>query len=112
MFLDEKLGEIYDKFLPNAEAVNFTKIDLTVRSILSALTSELLSPKDEQAYLIALKRANNSFKLFRKQNDRFGIFKENAFELFCWNRIKHKFDVAKLIFKRLGRKIPSDVRKS
>ena len=112
MFLDEKLAEIYDKFLPNAEAVNFTKIDLTVRSILSALISELPSPQDEQAYLIALKRANNSFKLFRKQNDRFEVFRENAFELFCWNRIKHNLDAAKLIFKRLGWKIPSDARKS
>ena len=113
MFLDDKLKELYDTY-----AINFTGeakevcYDYTKKLILRACAAELPDPKNPEAFLLELKRVNNSFKLFQRKHDSQHIFEPNSFEMFVWDRVKDDEESALRIFKRLGWKNPLNKRKS
>lgn len=107
MFLDERLKAIYEEKI-SSDGVNLLSTTKQgVFEIIDTCRGELPSPMEVKSYIIAMKRVNNSYKLFKKQYDKIAILREDAFERYCWNKIKDN-PKSHQLFKELGWKVPSD----
>lgn len=107
MFLDERLKAIYEEKISSDGIRLMSTTEQGVFEIIDTCCGELPSPTEVRSYLVALKRVNNSYKLFKKQYDKVGLLREDAFERYCWDKIKDK-PKSRQLFKELGWKVPSD----
>lgn len=107
MFLDERLKAIYEEKISSDGIRLLSTTEQGVFEIMDACRGELPPPTEVRSYLIALKRVNNSYKLFKKQYDKVAILREDAFERYCWSIIKDN-PKSRQFFKELGWKVPSD----
>lgn len=106
MFLDERLKAIYEEKI-SSDGINLlSTTEQGVFEIIDTCRGEL-PPSEVRSFLIALKRVNNSYKLFKKQYDKVAILREDAFERYCWGKIKDNTK-SRQLFKELGWKVPSD----
>lgn len=107
MFLDERLKAIYEEKISSDGVTLMSTTKQGVFEIIDTCRSELPPPSEVKSYLIALKRVNNSYKLFKKQCDKVAILREDAFERYCWKKIKDN-PKSRQLFKELGWKVPSN----
>ena len=106
MFLDEKLKAIYEEKISSDGVTLMSTIEQGVFEIIDTCRGELPPLKEVKSYIIAMKRVNNSYKLFKKQYDKVGLLREDAFERYCWNIIKAD-PKSRQFFKELGWKVPN-----
>ena len=106
MFLDERLKAIYEEKISSDGVTLMSTTGQGVFEIIDTCRGELPPPSEVRSYLIAMKRVNNSYKLFKKQYDKVEILREDAFERYCWDKIKDNPKSLQL-FKELGWKVPS-----
>lgn len=107
MFLDEKLKAIYKEKISNDGVTLMSTAKQGVFEIIDTCCGELPPPTEVKQYIIAMKRVNNSYKLFKKQCDKAGLLREDAFERYCWYKIKD-YPESRQFFKELGWKVPND----
>lgn len=107
MFLDERLKAIYEEKISSDGVTLMSTTEQGVFEIIDTCRGELPSPMEVKSYIIAMKRVNNSYKLFKKQYDKVGLLREDAFERYCWDKIKDN-PKSRQFFKELGWKVPND----
>lgn len=107
MFLDERLKTIYEEKISNDGVTLMSTTKQGVLEIIKTCCSELPSPIEVKPFIIAMKRVNNSYKLFKKQCDSIGLLREDAFEQYCWDIIKNG-PKPRQFFEELGWKVPND----
>lgn len=110
MFLDERLKAIYEEKISSDGVTLMNTAKQGVFEIIDTFHGELPSSMEVKSYIIAMKRVNNSYKLFKKQCDKGGLLREDAFERYCWNIIKDNPN-SRQFFKELGWKVPSETNK-
>ena len=107
MFLDERLKAIYEEKISKNGVDLLSTAKQGVFEIIDTCFGELPPPNSIKNFRVALKQVNNSYKLFKKQYDKVGILREDAFERCCWSCIKDDPN-ARNFFEELGFKVPSD----
>lgn len=107
MFLDERLKAIYEEKISKNGVDLLSTAEQGMFEIIDTCFGELPPPNSIKKFRVVLKQVNNSYKLFKKQYDKVGILREDAFERCCWSSIKDK-PKARYLFEKLGFKVPSD----